>query len=116
MNVLKYLESKGIKENPRIIDVSGQATDFYLQTLLEDFKKQLLLYGVINWLVFDENNKPEDEVKDYLTLDSNGNVQIIEWFEGDYFQSCSGGHWHDDEGYEINNITHYAEIPKPTCL
>ena len=43
MNVLEYLESKGIKDNPRIIDVSGQTTDFYLQTLLEDFKKQLTI-------------------------------------------------------------------------
>ena len=41
MNVLKYLENKGIKDNPRIIDVNGQATDFYLQTLLEDYKKKL---------------------------------------------------------------------------
>jgi hypothetical protein len=46
MNVLEYLENKEIKDNPRIIDVSGQVTDFYLQTLLEDFKKQLILYGV----------------------------------------------------------------------
>ena len=48
MNVLKYLESKGIKDNPRIIDVTGQATDFYLQTLLEDFKKQLTLTDVVH--------------------------------------------------------------------
>ena len=47
MNVLKYLESKGIKDNPRIINVTGQATDFYLQTLLEDFKKQLTLTDVV---------------------------------------------------------------------
>jgi len=46
MNVLEYLENKEIKDNPRIIDVSGQVTDFYLQTLLEDFKKQLILSGV----------------------------------------------------------------------
>lgn len=53
MNVLKYLESKGIKDNPRIIDVSGQVTDFYLQTLLEDFKKQLLLH------IVSSSSKPE---------------------------------------------------------
>ena len=41
MNVLEYLNSKGIKDNPRVIDANGQATDYYLQTLLEDFEKQL---------------------------------------------------------------------------
>ena len=46
MNVLKYLDSKGIKDNPRIIDSSGQATDFYLQDLLEDYTKQLTLTDV----------------------------------------------------------------------
>ena len=45
-NVLKYLDSKGIKDNPRIIDSSGQATDFYLQDLLEDYTKQLTLTDV----------------------------------------------------------------------
>ena len=44
--LLKYLESKGIKDNPRIIDSSGQATDFYLQDLLEDYTKQLRLHNV----------------------------------------------------------------------
>jgi hypothetical protein len=43
MNVLKYLESKGIKDNPRIIDANFQSTDYCLQDLLEDFKKQLLI-------------------------------------------------------------------------
>ena len=47
MDVYKYLESKGIKDNPRIIDATGQSTDFYLQTLLEDFKEQLILHGVV---------------------------------------------------------------------
>ena len=74
--------------------------------------EKLHINGVINWLVYDDNNEPPDEVKDYLTLDIDGNVQITEWFEGDYFKSCSGGHWHDTEGDEIKNITHYAEIPK----
>ena len=46
MNVLKYLDSKGIKDNPRIIDSGGQATDFYLQDLLEDYTKQLTLTDV----------------------------------------------------------------------
>tara|TARA_R110000824_G_scaffold182_3_gene834 strand:+ start:11628 stop:11867 length:240 start_codon:yes stop_codon:yes gene_type:complete len=46
MTELKYLESKGIKDNPRIIDSSGQATDFYLQDLLEDYTKQLTLTDV----------------------------------------------------------------------
>ena len=46
MNVLKYLESRGIKDNPRIIDVNGQVTDFYLEALLEDFKKELLTLRV----------------------------------------------------------------------
>ncbi len=47
MTELKYLESKGIKDNPRIIDSSGQATDFYLQDLLEDYTKQLALPDVV---------------------------------------------------------------------
>lgn len=47
MTELKYLESKGIKDNPRIIDSSGQATDFYLQDLLEDYTKQLTLTDVV---------------------------------------------------------------------
>ena len=46
MTELKYLESKGIKDNPRIIDSSGQATDFYLRDLLEDYTKQLTLTDV----------------------------------------------------------------------
>jgi hypothetical protein len=41
MTEQEYLNSKGIKDNPRIIDVNGQATDFYLQDLLKDFKKKL---------------------------------------------------------------------------
>ena len=48
MTELKYLDSKGIKDNPRIIDSSGQATDFYLQDLLEDYTKQLTLTDVVN--------------------------------------------------------------------
>ena len=48
MNELKYLKSKGIKDNPRIIDVSGQVTEFYLQDLLKDYKEQLILHGVSN--------------------------------------------------------------------
>lgn len=48
MTELKYLESKGIKDNPRIIDSSGQATDFYLQDLLEDYTKQLALTDVVD--------------------------------------------------------------------
>ena len=48
MTELKYLESKGIKDNPRIIDSSGQATDFYLQDLLEDYTNQLALTDVVD--------------------------------------------------------------------
>ncbi len=47
MTELKYLESKGIKDNPRIIDSSGQATDFYLQDLLEDYTKQLIVANTL---------------------------------------------------------------------
>ena len=43
MDELKYLNSKGIKGNPRIIDANGQATDFYLQDLLKDYKEQLII-------------------------------------------------------------------------
>ena len=50
MTELKYLESKGIKDNPRIIDSSGQATDFYLQDLLKDYTKQLTLTDVVRVL------------------------------------------------------------------
>jgi hypothetical protein len=50
MTELKYLESKGIKDNPRIIDSSGQATDFYLQDLLEDYTKQLTIPVVVSTL------------------------------------------------------------------
>lgn len=68
MNVLKYLESKGIKDNPRIIDTSGQATESYLQTLLEDFKKQLLLHIVSisseSEEVSDEFSKASKQVED----------------------------------------------------
>tara|TARA_R110000764_G_scaffold7633_1_gene26761 strand:- start:33 stop:281 length:249 start_codon:yes stop_codon:yes gene_type:complete len=80
MNVLKYLESKGIKDNPRIIDVTGQATDFYLQTLLEDFKKQLtltdvsqqreLLIAFTEWItidVYETKNEIERDVDMYLS-------------------------------------------------
>lgn len=50
MTELKYLESKGIKDNPRIIDVNGQVTDFYLQDLLKDYKKQLTIPVIIKSL------------------------------------------------------------------
>ena len=60
MTELKYLESKGIKDNPRIIDSSGQATDFYLQDLLEDYTKQLTLTDVVN-CNFDESKQLEEE-------------------------------------------------------
>jgi len=42
MNALEYLESKRIKDNPRIINVNGQPTEFYLQNLLEDYKKYVI--------------------------------------------------------------------------
>ena len=47
MTEKEYLNSKGIKDNPRIIDASGQATDFYLQDLLKDYKEQLLIQRVV---------------------------------------------------------------------
>jgi len=56
MTELKYLESKGIKDNPRIIDSSGQATDFYLQDLLEDYTKQLALTDVVDSKRFTETD------------------------------------------------------------
>ena len=37
MNEQEYLKNKGIQDNPRIIDVNGQETDFYLQDLTKVF-------------------------------------------------------------------------------
>ena len=55
--VEKYLESKGIKDNPRIIDSSGQATDFYLQDLLEDYTKQLIVRPTSETIIWDTYRK-----------------------------------------------------------
>jgi|TARA_R110000751_G_scaffold3513_3_gene16890 hypothetical protein len=57
MTELKYLESKGIKDNPRIIDSSGQATDFYLQDLLEDYTKQLIVRPTSETIIWDTYRK-----------------------------------------------------------
>ena len=57
MTDLKYLESKGIKDNPRIIDSSGQATDFYLQDLLEDYTKQLIVRPTSETIIWDTYRK-----------------------------------------------------------
>jgi len=62
MNELKYLKSKGIKDNPRIIDVSGQVTEFYLQDLLKDYKEQLILHGVVGSVLLADLLKESQEV------------------------------------------------------
>tara|TARA_R110002073_G_scaffold15652_1_gene61237 strand:+ start:48 stop:350 length:303 start_codon:yes stop_codon:yes gene_type:complete len=87
MNVLKYLESKGIKDNPRIIDVTGQATDFYLQTLLEDFKKQLTLTDVV------------------VELPSKKSKEFERWTQSKGYEPAFNGLW-----YEKNNQTYNTDL------
>lgn len=101
---------------------SGEGTEFrdvciMAENLVKEIEaKQLALCGVINWVLFDEGNEPEDVVEYYFTCDDNANIEVNQWFEGDCFETCSGGHWRDTEGCEIKNITHWAELTKAPCL
>lgn len=56
MNEQEYLKNKGIQDNPRIIDVNGQETDFYLQDLLKDYKQQLTIPVVSDTLILTPND------------------------------------------------------------
>ena len=76
MNEQEYLKNKGIQDNPRIIDVNGQETDFYLQDLLKDYKQQLILSGVRLSLfneVYDKfvECENDDEFTQYLNENTN---------------------------------------------
>ena len=77
MDELKYLNSKGIKGNPRIIDDNGQATDFYLQDLLKDYKEQLTLTDVgqqRELLIAYEKHiigRTTDDIDDFLNIHSS---------------------------------------------
>lgn len=64
----------------------------------------------MDWVEF-KNQEPPDEVKFYLVRNDKGEEFECEWFEGDYFECCSGGHWHCHEtGIEIKNITNWKEL------
>ena len=77
MDELKYLNSKGIKGNPRIIDDNGQATDFYLQDLLKDYKEQLTLTDVSQQrellIAYEKHiiGRTTDDIDDFLNIHSS---------------------------------------------
>lgn len=52
---------------------------------------------------------PPNEVKKYLTKNNLGHEIVLEWFEGDYFESEGVGFWADEKGEEVKNITHWKE-------
>lgn len=41
MTAGEYLKSKGIFDNPRIIDSTGMVTSYYLEELLIEYEKQV---------------------------------------------------------------------------
>jgi hypothetical protein len=75
-------------------------------------KPQLHKHSVINWVLFSEQ-QPPDIVKDYIVYDYDDNIRTLEWYEGDSFIHCSGGHWSDENGEEVTNVIYWAEKP---CL
>lgn len=95
-------------------------TTFAIEEIMTDFankhlKEQLALCSVINWVAVTEK-EPEDFVEYYFTCSEEGNIEVNLWYEGDCFETCSGGHWADNEGCEIKNITHWAKLTKPPCI
>ena len=55
--------------------------------------------------------QPPDIVKYYLVKNNKGEEFECEWYEGDYFKHCSGGHWsEEDTGIELKNTTHWKEL------
>ena len=57
----------------------------------------------MGWIEFPKI-QPEDIVREYLTIDSSGDIKVLEWYEGSCFRWSSGGHWSDEDGNEIENI------------
>ena len=68
------------------------------------------IQSLIDWVTFSEK-EPPDIVKYYIVYDTDGDIKTLEWYHGDYFVSCSGGIWHDEEGEEVTNIVYWAEKP-----
>ncbi len=66
--------------------------------------------SVINWILFSEQ-QPPDIVEDYITCDTEDNIKTLEWYEGDSFANCSGGHWSDENGNEVTNVVLWAKKP-----
>ena len=67
----------------------------------------------MNWNNYPEI-KPPDVVQDYETINSNGILKILEWYEGDYFEhGLGGGHWVDadsDACEEVTNVVKWKNI------
>ena len=78
----------------------------------ETENKPCTIQSVINWVLFNEQ-EPPDIVEDYIVYDNEGNIRILQWYEGSCFMWCSVGHWSDEEGEEVTNIIYWSEKP---CL
>ena len=69
--------------------------------------KALVKTDVSRWINMNEQ-VPPDIVKEYVVRNINGEEFECEWYEGESFECCSGGHWSDLEtGEEVLNITHW---------
>ena len=73
-------------------------------------KGNLPIFSVIHWVLF-SMEEPPDIVEEYITINSRGEFAILEWYEGDCFKSCMGGHWSDEDGNEVKDIILWAEKP-----
>jgi len=63
----------------------------------------------MNWIDF-KIEQPPDIVKNYIVRNNKQEEFVCLWYEGAYFDHCSGGHWSDEEtGEEIKNITHWLK-------
>jgi len=64
----------------------------------------------MGWIDF-KTQQPPDEVKFYLVRNNKEEEFECQWYEGESFECCSGGHWSDLEtGEEIKNITHWKDL------
>ena len=75
----------------------------------EELKKQLALYGVINWVACKDEIPLRRRVLMYMV---KKNVKAI--IIGGYTEE--NGWMSKGEKFTNNEITHWAELPKPPCL
>jgi hypothetical protein len=104
MTELEKLASKYVDEKPE--------NDGFYDAFIAGYNAALRQppVSVINWVLFFKQHPP-DIVQDYIIYDTDGNIKTLEWYEGDSFANCSGGHWSDENGNEVTNVVYWAKKP-----